>query len=909
MIRYVLRNLARRRTRAVAGILGILTTVALLTAIQIGLDSISLSYVELASLQAGKADLVISARDGEFFAPEGFDPAPALAKLKDQPHLRGLAPRLVGFAQIADAHFVYLLGIDPARERDLDILGFSPEPQLGPDACAVSESVARRAGLAVGASVPLSASTRCTLRVRGIIERQLVFPQQLLDYVVVDEATARKLLDEPTNVHALAGALDDPRAFYDARDLTASVRRLRRVGDGAAERLGPDYAVRLPKAAAITFFQHVSAPVRAGFGVFAVLALAVTGLLIYSLVSVGVEERIREFAILRTLGGRRRHVFGLVLLESLILCFMGVAPGAFGGLLLARAVLWLVEAAAGAGADPIRLSLSPTTAALCLGAGAVLAVASSLAPALAACRRRIADAIDPLRRGALPTEPPPEGGALRALLWTGLALSAISVVVFFILPGAFLSGDPSLIGVVVLGLLMTILLGFTLMGLGAMPWVERAVLAAAGLALGPAAEMARRNLARHRRRHLTTSLMFTLSVSFVLFIASLVALFSRTSQAMLEQVNGADIRIMIWDPRGKGDEVHAQLGAVEGVRGITRAVELRHRTRAGVAYDVAIGDLVGMRSLWIRAFGTDPGFIDVIYAPLVRYEEGDAGAFAQLAADTGQEDDDPPLILSRSAAAALDVHAGDLLNVTFQLGSHRHEARFRIAAICGAVPGFSNFNSRVASAVGSGVMMSLPRLTAMVRAAGLEAAQEQEAFHTLYLIRAGERQRDVANRIREQYAARYRFGVESTLEQRQTAEVLYWATQLLFGVLLGVAVMIAVFSLIASMATTVSERRWEIGVLKAVGVRRGQLFRLFLGEAVVLTLSAGLAGAVIGFVLAYLFVLQAATLGEMPVVFTLPYLTLAATLAVSVLAALIAAYLPTRRLLGRTAAEIFRLVE
>ena len=82
-------------------------------------------------------------------------------------------------------------------------------------------------------------------------------------------------------------------------------------------------------------FQNVASPLRAIFGVFAVLALSVTGLLIYSIVSVAVEERIREYAILRTVGARRTDIFRLVLSESVFLCCLGVLPGVLAGAVVA----------------------------------------------------------------------------------------------------------------------------------------------------------------------------------------------------------------------------------------------------------------------------------------------------------------------------------------------------------------------------------------------------------------------------------------------------------------------------------------------------------------------------------------------------------------------------------------------
>ena len=95
-------------------------------------------------------------------------------------------------------------------------------------------------------------------------------------------------------------------------------------------------------------------------------------------------------------------------------------------------------------------------------------------------------------------------------------------------------------------------------------------------------------------------------------------------------------------------------------------------------------------------------------------------------------------------------------------------------------------------------------------------------------------------------------------------------------------------------------------MLRALGLRRSQLFRMFLGEALGLTLSAGVAGGAIGFVLAWLFVLEAGRLAEVPVVFTMPYVTFLATLAISVVAGAVAAYLPTRTLLRKSPADILR---
>jgi putative ABC transport system permease protein len=938
---YVWRNLGRRRTRSLLGVLGIALTLALLTAIQIGLDSVSVAYTDLAALQAGKADVVIQAEGSSPLRPEPFFDAEVRSKLAANPLLRGLSPRLFGIVVVGAGttqHYAVLIGLDPRRERQFDLSGLAPEPVLADGMVAVSRGLVKRLGVKAGADLTLRSAQSTegmTLRLEAAIDRQLLLPQEVKDFVVVNEGTARTLLNEAVQVHALAGALRDPTRLYDARDLHASVRRLKDAGESIAAELGTGYDLRLPKAAAIAAFQYFTSPIRAFFGVFALLALTITALLIYSIVSVAVEERIREYAILRTLGGRRRDIVRLVLAESLLLCGSGVVPGVLGGVVLAKIGVRVTEKILRAEGGQISLHVSLLTLGLAAGIGVLLAVGSALIPAVQAVRWRIVDGLDPLRRGQVAELPRGGEGGQRSLLFLGSALTALSGVVFFVLPPAFLSGNPSLIGTVVLCLLLTILLGLTLVAIGLLPWAERAVLAVVGRWFAPVTELAARNLVRHRRRNTTTAVMFILSVSWVIFIASLAALFSRTSLALVEHFNGADIRIQA---EASSPGIKGELAGLPGVEAVAEVKYLRGRSQAGIAYDVVIADLVGLKQLWVVPFGADPDLARALYLERVKYVEGGPEAWVRLAefapkepvpspvsaptgdtgavvienalpapaaapVATGRGDEVFPVILSESVARYLDVQRGDLVRLSFRLGAERRDRRCRVEAVCGAVPGFDNFRSRVAHAVGSGVLMPMAAFDAMARPAPLEAMQTRLLVRT----KPGESvQRAVAQKIRDDFDVRHRFGVKSTVERKVEAQRLYWATQILFGLLLAVAIVIAVFALIASMATSVIERRWEIGVLKALGLRQSQLFRMFLGEAVVLTLATGLVGGAIGFSLAYLFVLQAAALMEVPVVFTLPYLTFAATFGLSLVAGALAAHLPTRRLLQRPAAEILR---
>lgn len=912
-LRYVFRNFGRRRLRTAAGALGIFLTIALLVAIQIGLDSVSTSYTDLVALQAGKADLLITAKGGHLFKPEPFDPAVVRSKLAQNPEVRGLVPRWMGVVQIqSDVGFqdALLIGVDPTAEHEFDLWGLSPEPKLDGKACAISQALAKRLNATPGSRLSVLSpvfGSATELELETIVDRQLILPQEVREFIVVNDATARAILEETDRVHFLAGTFKEPASYYDSRDLHASVLRLKRAGETIAADLGMDYDVRLPKATAITAFQNVASPLRAIFGVFAVLALSVTGLLIYSIVSVAVEERIREYAILRTVGARRADIFRLVLGESVFLCGIGVLPGVLAGTVVAKIVVTLVELAMHAQVGSVTLAFSWSNLLLALAAGTVLSIGSALIPAMQATRWHIVDALDPLRRGQIRVVQRTEGGTNRPLLFTGIALSALSVVVFFVLPTAFLSGNSSLIGTVVLCLLLTILLGFTLVAAGALPLLEGVIMRLLAVVIGPSAELARRNLERHRRRNTTTALMFILSVSLVIFVASLVVLFSRMSMTMVEHFNGADLRLQSDDPDAIG--LKTELAAVKGVERVSEVRVLRSRTEQGTAYDVVLSDLVGMKHLWLVPFGVDAELPHVLYTNHIRYAEGGLEGLLRVAnyqpapTDTGSTNETPPVVLSLAAARFLDVRAGDLVQLAFHLGPDRRTGRFQVAAICETLAGFDNFRSRVANAIGSGMLIPMSSFRDLTRNAPYEARMVR------YFLRVDgddAAQRAAATEIRDRFDLEFRFGVRSAAEQKREAQVVYWATQVFFGLLLTVAVAISVFALIASMATAVIERRWEMGMLRALGLRRSQLFRMFLGEALGLTLSAGVAGGAIGFTLAWLFVLEAGSLAEIPVVFTMPYVTFLATFAISVVAGAAAAYLPTRGLLRKTAAEILR---
>jgi putative ABC transport system permease protein len=124
------------------------------------------------------------------------------------------------------------------------------------------------------------------------------------------------------------------------------------------------------------------------FGI-SLVALVVGGLLVANTVMMSVYERIREFGLMRALGAKRGFIFGLLLLESLLL---GVVGGLLG-LALGQAASGLVNWYTG---REVGLMLSAVTfrlASFALLVAVVLGLLAGFLPARTASRLKVVEAL------------------------------------------------------------------------------------------------------------------------------------------------------------------------------------------------------------------------------------------------------------------------------------------------------------------------------------------------------------------------------------------------------------------------------------------------------------------------------------------------------------------------------------
>lgn len=132
---------------------------------------------------------------------------------------------------------------------------------------------------------------------------------------------------------------------------------------------------------------------------------------------------------------------------------------------------------------------------------------------------------------------------------------------------------------------------------------------------------------------------------------------------------------------------------------------------------------------------------------------------------------------------------------------------------------------------------------------------------------------------------------------------------LIFTIATGLIMLITLFSLNICMMTNIWEQKGEIGVLRALGVKKWAIFRLYVYEAFIIVSSSGFLGLMIGTCVGWTMSLQQSVQSGQPIFFPFPVNLAVLVLAGSVVSALISTFAPIYALLGGRRKKIVGLLK
>ena len=565
--------------------------------------------------------------------------------------------------------------------------------------------------------------------------------------------------------------------------------------------------------------------------VFAFISVFVGSFIIYNTFSMLVAQRTRELALLRAVGAGRAQVVGAVLGEAAVVGILGGVVGIVVGLGLAT----LLKAFFGTFGLKISggLPVLPHTIAWSLAVGIVVTVGAALLPALRASR--IAP-VAAMRDDVVAT---PRSLRLRGILGAvALGLGVLAVV------GALRSADVAW-GLFGLGAALVVLGVLLAAPLVARP-VVRAVTAPFVALSGTVGRIARENTLRMPRRTASTA-------SALLIGLALVSTVSVAAQSTKASVS---------------DLVDTQLKADYVLNGGQQPIPSTVGQTVSKLPQVAS----------IAGIGIVP--IDL---------GGSIGAISGLAADaTGLRDN---VIVTMTSGGLEALNAGQVLVSDAFAKDHGLAVGSTLQGSIGTLPGT---RLTVGGVFAKNQVLNDPAMIIPRSLYERATPVAQQGDFLIYVKAApgadvAQLRTRLVDTVKPYIVVSVQDASEFTSSQASQINTLL----LLIYALLALAVIIAVLGIVNTLALSVFERTREIGLLRAVGLTRGQLSRTITIEAVATALFGALLGTLLGLGLGV--ALQRGLRSQGLETLAIPWGTIVAVLVVAAVAGVIAAVLPAIR--------------
>ncbi|WP_328994599.1 ABC transporter permease [Kribbella sp. NBC_01245] len=872
MIRFALKGLLARKLRTALTAIGVVLGVSLISGTYVLTDSISSAFDSIFAENYRNTDVTITGKTAFVPSDDGTVVAPPfqaglLPQVRELPEVGAASGSVVGSAQMIGRDGKAITTMGPPT------LGFSvdaAQPQFNSltlvsgvwpvaNEVVIDTTTAQKQGFGVGDTIGIQARGAARqMRITGLVRFGEVASIGGATLAGFELGTAQLLFEK-------AGQLDQiliaAKQGVDSQQLVAAVERI--LPSATQVRTAEEQATQ-DSAGTTSFIGFLQTFLL----VFGGIALFVGSFVIANSLSITIAQRTREFATLRTLGASRRQVLGSVVLEAFVTGLVSSVAGLFFGLAIATGLFKLFDSV-GLSMPNNGLVFQTRTIVVAILVGVVVTVLASLRPAWRATR---VPPIAAVREGA--TLAPgrlhryrPVGAAVLAVAGvacvlaglfvdglatrTLLSLLGAGVLLLFIGTALFSSrlvrplaavADPVARWAVVV--LTVIAWPFFLLPLWLIRRLFRRPAAFPGvLPDRPAVAIGGQNSRRDPARTASTAAALMIGLALVTLVATLGAGIIKPFEEAVDGIFSADYAITAQN----------------------NFSPLPPTVAAAVSKVPSIAELTSVRGGQARAFDKTISItaVDKTAPELLRFDwrSGSQESLGQLEPDGA--------IINAEYADEHSLSLDSPLELELVTGE---VVRLRVRGIFRPPAGGSPFGSAtMATTTFDGVSPQPQNIYTFVNMRGGVTPENTAALGAA-----------LTTFPNAKALTRDQFKKAQTDSVKGILNVLY--------VLLALSVLVSLFGIVNTLVLTVFERTRELGMLRAIGLTRGQVKRMIRQESVMTALIGAAIGIVLGLGLAALL---AARLDE--ITFTVPTGQLVIFAVVSVVVGIFAAIWPARR--------------
>ena len=643
------------------------------------------------------------------------------------------------------------------------------------------------------------------------------------------------------------------RGEYDQLDILLSEKDQDQVEASRVElqaRLGDGVSVTYPAGQGQRMQQMLS-NYQIGLNFLSGIALFVGAFLIYNAFAMTVVERTREFGMLRTVGMTRKQIVIQVIMEALTQGLIGSVLGAVVGILGARGLTSLMGPLLGADIAS-DLSIPIDVLILSMGVGIFVTITSALVPSIQAGR---VSPISALRvRGKSQ-----EGWITRSGWKVGLGMLIFSTILLIWNPFSF---DPQFI----LGSLTVFLMfgGVTLLIPGTIHIWEKITRPLTRAAYGNSGLIGSRNTERAKVRTTLTLVALLIGVAMVLIVRIMTGAFASDLIEWIGAYLGGDIYVH------SNVSLRADLASqLNGVSGVSAATPIHYQE---VEVQTSGGD-----EEMITFMAVDPP----TYSRVTNFVFADSDIDEMIALT--ELNSGGSIFISSVMAEKYNLGRGDELLIKTR-GGYKP---FNVSAV---VVDFYNQGLVV-----TGNRHDLRRYfrSNQVSTILIKAEQETEIASLM------------AN-IDQIYGKRYLLSLESNENVRASIFTLLNQAFMMFDVMGVLAVIIASLGIINTLTMNIMERTQEIGMLRAIGMTRGQVIKMVLSEAGLMGVIGGLIGLLFGVLLSRIFLAGMTAMSGYKLDFIVPAGGVVIGLVIALGISQLAAFQPARKAAKTNVLEAIR---
>ncbi|MFX1477190.1 MAG: ABC transporter permease [Promethearchaeota archaeon] len=979
VIKYAFKDLKNQKIRTIFAIIGVLISIGLLTTILFLSDSISASYVDYLTIEAGNQDAVISVRHYTGEPPDRssyFEFQPISEKVKNSTNaVKDIIPRMEVSGSVknkftGEEYWSVISGINNSLENDIQF-GSLIDPdsnteinleELPKGHCAIyygfndlieyslNDVLEIKMSLSHG---NVTYSIVKNLTIDRIFDYNLKWPAQyrnrhliLMDIESLYEYFGYEEFNGKCNELILT--LKNSNNLYDIRSLDRTKTIVKDIATQIQLSIGiKEYNIDLPKLRVLGWAEFISVLIVIVFIFVSIVAMLISGVLINGILKTSVEERIREFGIFRTLGANKRYNLAIVLMQGFLLCNIGTIFGILFAILLSRFVIIpfansVVETAT-IGFTEMTFSFTWWSILISYAMGISVGMIVSISPALKVMKLQLIESIHPYRHEDTLYHLQKKTTINYKIVLLGIVLAFNGGFIFYVIPRLLISTDTTLFAGVLISILLLFNIGLTLAGLGLIPLIMRIVIHSFRLLSRRLHNVIKIFVFRYQRRNSSTVMIFALSFSFVIFTSTLINTLSAQSAAGTQLSYGSDLVIessgwkdpedvyegingIIFSPLNSnigGSTINVQqsiinpnrimtiefeeeLLAINGIEKVSSVIAKPYQltqiySEANKVFSAEIGDYAGLHTQEITLIGIDEQYSFTIKK---EYIEMTSGTTDEAFSNLFNQKDYFTCIISEAIAVDLSLRIRDYIRIVIHRGDELEIYPFEIVGTARSMPGFSDeFGSSRIQALGGGVLISQETYLKIMDIPPV-------AYVDRIFIKLREDQNTSAyfieNKINELYRSDYNYNLYNLARQVRQQQSSFFILDTLFTLIAMTTVFICIFGLLSSSYSTIIERKKDIGIIRTLGLKGREINRLFIIESLIIMISSGIIGIIVGWLSAWIVTSNLTTLTGQPNVFYVPWVNILFILSISIFMIYIGMRLLLRKARKKKIVDIYR---